>query len=72
MFYRHLAAALDCPHQGTGMGEGNMEDKLLPIQQVLPLRVADLIQEMRKIPCNVAPVPLEECHNKVKVSEEPP
>ena len=50
--------------QGTGMGKGDMEDKLLPMQQVPPLHVPevpplhvpDVTQVKGKSPYSLAPV----------------
>ena len=45
------------PLQGGGPGKGDMEDKLLPMQQIPPLHVTDVVQGKGKSPHSLAPVP---------------
>ena len=51
---------LDKSLQGAGLGKGDMEDRLLPMKQVLPLHVTDVIQEKGKSPYSRAPMPSQE------------
>ena len=54
---------------GRKPGQGDMEDKLLPMQQVPPLHVADVIQEKGKSPYSLV---RRSCQNDVEVNDELP
>ena len=55
--------------QGASLGKGDMEDKLLPMQQVPPLHVADVIQEKGKSPYSLV---RRSCQNDVEVNDKLP
>ena len=46
--------------QGASLGKVDMEDKLLPMQQVPPVHVPDVIQGKGKSPYSLAAMPPQE------------
>ena len=66
--YRRFAAALEGPLQDAGLSKGDVEDKLLPMQQVPPLHVTEVphLHVTELPPVHVTEVP------SVHITEVPP